>query len=296
MEIKTVGRGAPPAGAAVRTLFEPEERSEVCLGTPGEVSARVPPAPPELRRTGARFAAPKPRPPSPGAEINPCLACNVRHLAVCSVLSPRELDELRGFMTTVELPGRRTVIYEGDPADHLFIVSAGAVKLYKLLADGRRQITGFLYPGDFLGLAHNQSYAYSAETIGRVTLCRFLRRRFETMMEAHPAMEKRLLTMASNELVNVQEQMLLLGRKSAREKLTSFLLSLSRRAAGRGQPDNPVELPMCRADIADFLGLTTETVSRTFTALKTTGVIRLLSNERVELQDPNCLRDLSEGR
>jgi CRP/FNR family transcriptional regulator len=242
-----------------------------------------------------RLTPPKPLPISSEMGINPCLACDVRHLAVCSALSPHELDELRSFMTTVEVEAQQTVIYEGDPAEHLFNVSAGTVKLYKLLADGRRQITGFLFPGDFLGLAHNEAYAYSAETLGRVTLCRFPRSRFEAMVEAHPAMEKRLLTMASNELVNVQEQMLLLGRKSAREKLTSFLLSLSQRAVRRGQPDNPVMLPMSRTDIADYLGLTTETVSRTFTVLKTSGAIRLLNNERVELKDLDRLRELSEG-
>jgi CRP/FNR family transcriptional regulator len=226
---------------------------------------------------------------------NPCLACDVRHLAVCSVLTSQELDELRGFMSTLELDDQQTVIYEGDPAGHLFNVAAGAVKLYKLLADGRRQITGFLFPGDFLGLAHSEVYAYSAETLGPATLCRFPRRRFEAMLEAHPAMEKRLLTMASNELASVQEQMVLLGRKSAREKLSSFLLLLSQRAARRGHPDNPVELPMSRTDIADYLGLTTETVSRTFTLLKTTGVIRLLANERVELKDRDRLEALADG-
>jgi len=89
--------------------------------------------------------------------------------------------------------------------------------------------------------------------------------------------------------------MLLLGRKTAREKVVSFLLSLSRRARRRGAPPSPVALPMSRADIADYLGLTTETVSRTFTALKGSGVIRLLPGNMVELPNPESLHDLADS-
>ena len=101
--------------------------------------------------------------------------------------------------------------------------------------------------------------------------------------------------MASNELEAAQDQMLLLGRKTAKEKVASFLLSLSRRLDRRGQKDNPVPIPMSRSDIADYLGLTTETVSRTFTALKSKQVIRLLEGNKVDLVDRDVLLDLAEG-
>ena len=101
--------------------------------------------------------------------------------------------------------------------------------------------------------------------------------------------------MASNELEAAQDQMLLLGRKTAKEKVASFLLGLSRRLARRGQKDNPVPIPMSRSDIADYLGLTTETVSRTFTALKSKQVIQLLEGNKVDLAQRDVLLDLADG-
>ncbi len=226
---------------------------------------------------------------------NPCAACEVRELAVCGALEPGELRRLADIMTQVELESQRTIFYEGDPADYLFNVTQGTVRLYKLLPDGRRQITGFLFRGDFVGLAVNDVYVYTAETVDAVHLCRFPRARLQALIEEIPRFEKRLLGMASNELIQAQDQLLLLGRKTAQEKVASFLLMMSKRAAKRGQPPNPIELPMGRADVADFLGLTTETVSRTFTQLKTSSVIQLLDNARVLLKDVDALNDLAEG-
>ncbi len=192
---------------------------------------------------------------------------------------------MSAIVTTLEL----------SPGDPLFNVTAGAVKVYKLLADGRRQMTGFLFPGDFLGLALEKTYAYSAEVIIHTALCRFPRRKLERLLEKYPKMEHRLLGMASHELAVAQEQMLLLGRKTAREKIASFLLMLSRRATQRGQAGDPVSVPMSRNDIGDYLGLTTETVSRTFTQLKQGGGINLLQDRKVELADRARLESIAEG-
>lgn len=226
---------------------------------------------------------------------NPCAACEVRDIAVCGALDPGELRRLTAIMTQIELAPQKTIFYEGDPADYLYNVTQGAIRLHKLLPDGRRQITGFLFPGDFVGLAVNDVYAYTAETVDTVRLCRFPRAKLQTLIEEIPRFERRLLGMASNELIEAQDQILLLGRKTAQEKVASFLLMMSQRAAKRGQPSNPIELPMGRADIADFLGLTIETVSRTFTQLKTSGVMQLLDNSRVLLKDVDTLKDLAEG-
>jgi CRP/FNR family transcriptional regulator len=235
------------------------------------------------------------RKPAAGMVEHPCAACPVRDIAVCGVLDPSELQHLAEIMTPLEIGSEQTVFYEGDRADYLFNVTLGTVRLYKLLPDGRRQITGFLYPGDFLGLAVGDLYAYTAETVGDVHLCRFPRARLEALMQEIPRLEKRLLGMASNELIQAQDQMLLLGRKTAQEKIASFLLMLSKRAVKRGEAESPIELAMGRADIADFLGLTTETVSRTFTQLKTSGVIRLLENSRVALKDTAALQSFADG-
>jgi CRP/FNR family transcriptional regulator len=147
------------------------------------------------------------------------------------------------------------------------------LKLSKLLPDGRRQITGFLLPGDYLGLAFAERYICSAEAVTPVRLCRFPRSAFLALLDQFPALEKALLGRAATELAAAQKQMLLLGRKTARERVASFLLQLAER---EGADDGmAMDLPMTRTDIADYLGLTIETVSRTLTNLRKTGLIAL---------------------
>ncbi len=239
---------------------------------------------------------PKKCPASETADhVSPCAACAVRDMAFCGVLNEEEMPRLLSILQTSNIDPHGPIIDEGEPADYLFNLTQGAVKLYKLLPDGRRQITGFLFEGDFLGIAMNEKYAYSAEAVGQVSLCRFSRRKLEALLDEFPKLEKRLLGMASNELVQAQDQILLLGRKTAREKLVSFLLNLSARGVKRGAAPSPILLPMGRADIADYLGLTTETVSRTITNLKRDGHIRLLQGGMVELPDLEALQELAEG-
>ena len=134
------------------------------------------------------------------------------------------------------------------------------LKLFKQLADGRRQIVGFMVPGDFLGLAFGGLHLCSAEAVTEVTLCRFPRAAFLALCDECPALEKEILQRTSTELAAAQEQMLLLGRKTALERVASFVLSMGRRQ--RRRTAEAVALPMNRIDIADHLGLTVETVSR----------------------------------
>jgi len=246
----------------------------------------------EVRKLGLqpREAVPRAR-----GDRSPCRACTVRHVTLCGALNEQELAEMSALVSSVELAPGDGLFDEGEPADYVFNVTAGTVKIYKLLADGRRQMTGFLFPGDFLGLANEETYAYSAEAVTHATLCRFSRRKLEDLFARFPKLEHRLLGMASHELAAAQEQMLLLGRKTAREKIASFLLMLSNRARERGQPGNPVAVPMSRNDIGDYLGLTTETVSRTFTQLRQSGCIGLLPGGKVELCDRARLEAIAEG-
>ncbi len=226
---------------------------------------------------------------------SPCSDCSVRQLTICAPLEERELAEMSAILSRLEVNPGSPLLFEGDPARHLFNVTTGAVKIYKTLADGRRQMTGFLFPGDFLGLANDETYAYGASAITKTWVCRFPRDKLEALLKRFPKMERRLFAMASHELAVAQEQMLLLGRKSAREKIASFLLMLSGRAVRRGQTDNPVSVPMTRADIGDYLGLTTETVSRTFTQLRQCGMITLLPGGKVQLIDSDRLEEIAEG-
>lgn len=225
----------------------------------------------------------------------PCDACPVRSLTLCSSLERPEMDALSGIMQTRDIKAGETVFDEGEAANALYNITSGAVKLYKLLPDGRRQITGFLFAGDFLGLAVGDHYAYSAEAISKVTLCRFPRIQLDRLMDQYPKLQRRLFSIASNELAAAQDQMLLLGRKTAREKICSFLGVLSRSNLRRNLTPEIIHLPMSRADIADYLGLTTETVSRSFTQLKTSGLIRLMDGHRVKLEDIEALAHDAES-
>jgi CRP/FNR family transcriptional regulator len=203
------------------------------------------------------------------------------------------LARLAATVTNHRADAQRPLVIEGEPADALFNITEGTVKVYKLLADGRQQITGFLFAGDFVGLSSNDFYVYSAEAITAVSYCRFPRRQLERLLDDFPQMEHRLLRIASNELAAAQNQMLLLGRKSAREKLASFLLMLSRQAERVGRVATPVQLPMTRREIADYLGLTVETVSRTFTQLRKEKVIHVRRADEVDMIDRAALEDMS---
>lgn len=251
-------------------------------------------ADPRLRAQASK-TVPQAAPPKQVIDFDPCMSCNVREMSVCADLTPDELEHLATIVSDQKADTGHAIFSEGDDAGSLFNVTGGVVKLYKLLPDGRRQITGFLFPGDFLGLAVNDQYGYSAEAVEPVRLCRFPRQPLERIMERYPHMKARLFTMASNELAAAQDQMLLLGRKTARERIASFLLQLQGSAKRRGQPANPIRLPMNRGDIADFLGLTTETVSRTISAMKRSGVIALREGGNVDVRDQTGLDAIAAG-
>src|SRR5215470_11615969 len=143
---------------------------------------------------------------------------SARVLGVCPA-DRRGQTRLASIMRTVNVEPHCPIFDEANRAEYVFNITAGAVKIYKLLGDGRRQITGFLFAGDFLGLIHNEAYAYSAEALVPTKLCRFPRRRLEALLAEIPHLEQRLLAMASHELAAAQDQMVLLGRKSARERV-----------------------------------------------------------------------------
>lgn len=231
----------------------------------------------------------------PNVMPSPCAACSIRHLTICAVLDECEVQDMAAITTTMAIGAGQPLIDEGQPAIHVFNVTSGAIRVYKLLVDGRRQMTGFLFSGDFLGLANEENYAYSAEAVTASTVCRFPRRKIEGLLTKYPKMERRLLGVASHELAAAQEQMLLLGRKNAQEKIASFLLMLSSRAEQRGLPADPIFVPMSRNDIGDYLGLTTETVSRTFSNLKARGAIELLPAGKVHLVQREELEEIANG-
>jgi CRP/FNR family transcriptional regulator len=213
-------------------------------------------------------------------------------LIVCKGLGQQATKHIAAISIVQKLNPGKTLFSEGDEAENVYEVVQGTLRLYKLLSDGRRQITGFLSAGHLLGLAHEECYLYTAEAITEVTLCRYPRARFNHMVDDVPGFARRLLTVTSNELCAAQDQMLLLGRKSAVEKVASFILTMAERL---GNERSEVQIPMTRTDIADYLGLTVETVSRTLTKLKQEGIIALPSVYCIELRDRDQLEQLAAG-
>jgi CRP-like cAMP-binding protein len=202
-----------------------------------------------------------------------------------------ELAALDRIGTVVTLRRDQALFAEGDPVRYCYKVLTGAVRSCRLLADGRRHIGEFLLPGDFIGLELDEVYRFSAEAVSDTTLMRYSRQAVDRLAEQRPRLGKRLLDRICGDLFAAQSQMLLLGRKNAVERLASFLLSMAERA-GAG---DRLSLPMTRNDIADHLGLTTETVSRVFGQLKSQGVIHMQASSEVLLRNRDGLETLADA-
>ena len=227
---------------------------------------------------------------------HPCASCGVRAAAVCGVLNVPELARFRKQGGTIRLSGGQPLFHEGAPANRIFTLTKGMMKLYKLLPDGRRQVTGFMHPGDLLGVSMDGEHAFSAEALEPAELCSFPQTRFDDFVEDHADMERELYRQAVHELAAAQQQMVLLGRKTAAERLASFLIGMADRAGKpSGAPVTHVRLPMSRTDIADYLGLTKETVSRVLALLKSRRIVRLESIHCVEILDRVALEIVAQG-
>lgn len=223
-----------------------------------------------------------------------CEACKVRKIAACAVLDDNELTRLEAVAHSRTFEPGQTVFEEGDEPRYIYNLTEGTIRLVKLLPNGRRQIVGFVFPGDMMGLATHGAYTTSAEAVTRIKVCQFPRNNLLGLLEEFPPMKTRLLNIAADELSEAQEQMLLLGRKSPVEKVASFFLRLLRENARTGGDDNAIDLDMGRSDIADYLGLTIETVSRTFTKMRNDGIITLEGKHHVVINDREALEDIAE--
>ncbi|MGH7067984.1 MAG: helix-turn-helix domain-containing protein [Acetobacteraceae bacterium] len=179
------------------------------------------------------------------------------------------------------------IVGQGEPADHCYLVQSGCVRTVRLMEDGRRQVGEFLFPGDLFGWEALDEHDFGAEAVTAAMLRRYPRRLLEVLAERDRELARRLRTLTAHELRAGRERMLLLGRKTAAERIASFLLEIAARLGAEG--DRPIELPMRRVDIADYLGLTIETVCRGLTQLRRKQIIAI---ERTQVAIRN-LRALS---
>ncbi len=151
------------------------------------------------------------------------------------------------------------------------------------------QIIGFLYPGDFFGSYKKEKYNYSAESIGDLRLCVFNQQSLDNYLEENMSLAKELLHMTSHELTLAQDRMMVLGKMNAGERIAKFILNISDQRLRIGWQNNPISIPMTRQDIADYLGLTLETISREFTKLKSTNTIKFLTPKQIYITDRDKL-------
>jgi CRP/FNR family transcriptional regulator len=214
-----------------------------------------------------------------------CAACEARHRGVCGALEPEQLVALSKASSKQRVAPGVELVGDEEQVDHYSNILSGVVKLTKTLSDGRQQIVGLQFAPDFLGRPFRSESPTNAEAATDVSLCSFPRATIERMLRESPELEHRILRQTLKELDEARDWMVTLGRKTAAEKVASFLLLIARNVEpGReARKDVSFDLPLTRADIADFLGLTIETVSRQLTRLRTEGVIAIEHNRRVSV-------------
>lgn len=228
-----------------------------------------------------------------------CESCAIRHRAICAALNSDELSSMNRIARQRIVRAGQIISSDAEEGTALANIVSGVVKLSKTMADGRQQIVGLQFAPDFLGRTFAGINPHSAEAATDVELCIFPKKEFEAVLVKYPGLEHRLLQDTLDELDAAREWMLLLGRKTAQEKVATFLALLARRAPDVGCSHTPemnfsqFEMPLTRADIADYLGLTLETVSRQMSKMKSAGVINLVDSREIIVPDLGKLEEMA---
>lgn len=221
-----------------------------------------------------------------------CAECPARRGTLCSALDEAGVARLFALATTVRVRGGSWFVNPGDRADEIWILRSGHGNLSRVTRDGKRQILAFVFPGDSFPITNEERCVYGAFADTDLLLCRVSRARFEAFVAGMPGFERQLRIQLTRLLDSAQELNFTLGRKTALERVASFIWYLQYRQRKLGQAGPRFAIPMSRADIADFLGLTSESVSRALTRLRRDGLIRLPAPGEVEIHDLARLREV----
>jgi CRP/FNR family transcriptional regulator len=228
--------------------------------------------------------------------VTDCATCVVRNRAICASLNPAELAALGKMGRRQKVRAGQTLLWEGDGAPVVANVLEGVLKLVVSTADGREQIVGVVFASDFIGRQFGKESPYSVTAMTDAEVCIFNRNNFDEFASAHPDLQQKLLRRTLDELDRARHWMMLLGRKSASEKVASFLLEMSERLTGQGcqsRARDGFELPFGRQQIADILGLTIETTSRQLTKMRADGVVDLPSRREIVINDRAAMVDMA---
>ncbi len=211
-----------------------------------------------------------------------CADCAVRDSALCASLADNELEALNAIARHKIIPRGQVFVWEGESSAICANIVSGVLKVTSATADGREQIVGLLFAGDFVGQPFREETSLTVTALSDADLCIYPRRGFETVLDDHAKLERMLLQRTMAALDDARSRMLSLGRKSAEERVAGFLLEMAARCA-EGEGRDSFDLPLTRGQMADILGLTIETVSRQLTNLKREGLIALLTGRGVTI-------------
>ncbi|MDO8840489.1 MAG: helix-turn-helix domain-containing protein [Parvibaculum sp.] len=246
---------------------------------------------------------------------------NAAHLAYPSYISPRtsghrgdtsqhlewlghdddgaargDISSLQGVGAVLKFDRNETIFNDGDCATFSYRVVSGAVRLCKLFSDGRRQIADFCLPNDYFGFAWTDEYALTAEAVSDVVLVRYPRKQIERLEQVSSSLREHLTALLHRNLSSAQSHILMLGRQTVRERVASFLLLMLKRQGCEGCDGDRLDLPMGRQDIADYLGLTIETVCRALSDLKRAGVVAAPTARAIVVENAAALRAMATGK
>ncbi|MEM9234992.1 MAG: cyclic nucleotide-binding domain-containing protein [Pseudomonadota bacterium] len=210
---------------------------------------------------------------------NFCTICDVRDKSICAELTPEEMKAVSQTMAHLPVKEAQTLIEEGEGSEYLYLVVSGSFRLVRMLEDGRRQIVGFAFPGDYLGMGQVAANDYTAEALEPSLVCRFSNGFLEEMGERHGGVKDRLISKGRTELHKAQDHIVILGKQNAEERVLTFLKMLRQQFNS-----DEIYLSMSRQDMADYLGLRLETLSRTLTKLKKSGDISRIDGRLVEIK------------
>ena len=212
-----------------------------------------------------------------------------------TALSRTPAPEDAAALQRIAVKGRwarnQTIFNDGDEAEHAYKVISGVVRLCKHTADGRRQVAAFRLPGEYFGFMEAGDYSFTAEAVTDVVLMSYPQHQLETLLEQRAGVRRQFNGLMAERLIELQQQVVLLGRQTAMERVASLLLALSRRTGS--EDDDVFDVPMSRQDMADYLGLTIETVCRAITDLKKHGVIVAITAQQFRMANERRLRELS---
>jgi CRP/FNR family transcriptional regulator len=229
--------------------------------------------------------------------MSDCQSCAVRNRAICAGLDKNEIAALGKLGRVLHVSAGHALMWEGDESLVVANVIDGVFKMSVSGADGKEQIVGVVFPSDFIGRPFGENSPYSVTALTDGSVCVFGRRSFDSFAREHPDLEHKLLSRTLDELDNARRWMQLLGRKSAEEKIASFLLFISNKLAGQACGVQPAQngflLPFGRKEIADILGLTIETVSRQLTRMQEDGLISLPSRRNIIFNNRRLLEQIA---